>query len=158
MISKCSGVIQSSRSVPTCALAMRSSCISGVVECRRSYFSLSTPLAQAAAGGGALTAMEVAIQVNKLKKAHQSSPGPVRKEVEKEAWVRLQSGLTEEVIDNAEGKAIALLLNSWAYFSKYWERGKDGPLLTEDVPAPEQSGSEPASGPTKEVKTEVSEQ
>eukprot|EP00796_Vickermania_ingenoplastis_P008249 gene8249-5770_t len=100
---------------------------------------------QAKPTDGSVTAMEVAIEVNKLKKAHQSSAGPVKKEVEKEAWTMLQTGLSEESIDAAEGKAIALLLNSWAYFAKYWEKGKDGPILPE--------GENPATPPASETST-----
>eukprot|EP00759_Apiculatamorpha_spiralis_P045783 PhF_6_TR4262/c0_g1_i1/m.5762 len=71
--------------------------------------------------------LDVAMGVNKLKRQHQSlSAGPERKKVEMTAWQNLNS-LTEEQIMVAEGKAVALLLNSWAYFSKHWERGKDGP-------------------------------
>lgn len=140
----------SQRSVAVNALQPLLTCNCTVVSYARSFSSLTRPSFQA--GGTtsgnvtAATAMDVAIQVNKLKKAHQSSAGPVKKEVEKEAWMCLQNGLTEEAINKAEGKAVALLLNSWAYFSKYWEKGKDGPLLAgEDASSPSSSSSQPES-------------
>jgi negative regulator of replication initiation len=81
--------------------------------------------------GGASTgesALDVAMRVNKLKKTHQAGGAAVnKKEVEQEAWQALNS-MTEEQINNAEGKAVSLLLNSWAYFAKFWARGKDGPV------------------------------
>lgn len=95
---------------------------------------------------GDLTAMEVAIEVNKLKKAHQASAGPVKKEIEKEAWDCLQENLSDSNIQSAEGKAVALLLNSWAYFAKFWEKGKDGPILPEE---PTETKSDPAENSEK---------
>lgn len=77
--------------------------------------------------------MDVAMRVNQLKKTHQSSNcggAAGKKQVEGEAWEALNS-MTEEQVNTAEGKAVALLLNSWAYFAKYWERGRDGPSTTE---------------------------
>lgn len=103
-------------------------------------FSATTLLLESA---GDLTAMEVAIEVNKLKKAHQASAGPVKKEIEKEAWDCLQKNLSDSNIQTAEGKAVALLLNSWAYFAKFWEKGKDGPILPEEPASREASTSEP---------------
>ena len=74
------------------------------------------------------SALDVAMRVNKLKKTHQTGgAGMNKKEVEQEAWQALNL-LTEDQINNAEGKAVSLLLNSWAYFAKYWAKGKDGPL------------------------------
>ncbi|RNF27519.1 putative mitochondrial RNA binding complex 1 subunit [Trypanosoma conorhini] len=80
-----------------------------------------------------VTALDVAMRVNKLKRLHQTGGGPDgKKRIELDAWSELNS-LTEEQINSAEGKAVSLLLNSWAYFAKYWEKGKDGPL---GMPAP----------------------
>ncbi|CAJ1010071.1 hypothetical protein Q4I28_005385 [Leishmania naiffi] len=74
------------------------------------------------------SALDVAMRVNKMKKAHQSGgAGANKKEMEQEAWNALNS-LTEDQINNAEGKAVSLLLNAWAYFAKFWAKGKDGPL------------------------------
>ncbi|KPA85277.1 putative mitochondrial mitochondrial RNA binding complex 1 subunit [Leptomonas pyrrhocoris] len=74
------------------------------------------------------SALDVAMRVNKLKKTHQTGgAGSNKQEVEQEAWQALNS-LTEDQINNAEGKAVSLLLNSWAYFAKFWAKGKDGPL------------------------------
>lgn len=100
----------------------------------------STPTAAAAGDGGGgngssgeagaashENALDVAMRVNKLKRLHQTSgAGSNKKQVEREAWGLLNS-LTEEQINVAEGKAVSLLLNSWAYFAKFWEKGKDGP-------------------------------
>lgn len=74
-----------------------------------------------------LTALDVAMKVNKLKRLHQTGQGQgSKKSLEITAWQELNT-LTEQQIGSAEGKAVALLLNSWAYFSKFWEKGKDGP-------------------------------
>lgn len=74
------------------------------------------------------SALDVAMRVNKLKKTHQTGgAGTIKTEVEQEAWQALNS-LTEDQINNAEGKAVSLLLNSWAYFAKFWANGKDGPV------------------------------
>lgn len=105
--------------------------------CCRS-FSSTTYVLQSATD---VTAMEVAMEVNKLKKAHQASAGPVKKEIEKEAWACLQKNLSDNSIQKAEGKAVALLLNSWAYFAKFWEKGKDGPILP-DEPTEEKNVAE----------------
>ncbi|KAG5498346.1 hypothetical protein JIQ42_03152 [Leishmania sp. Namibia] len=84
--------------------------------------------ASSAAANGNESALDVAMRVNKMKKAHQSAgAGASKKEVEEEAWRALNS-LTEDQINTAEGKAVSLLLNAWAYFAKYWAKGKDGPL------------------------------
>ncbi|CCW62312.1 unnamed protein product [Phytomonas sp. EM1] len=73
------------------------------------------------------TALDVAMSVNNMKKQHQSGGAGVdKKQIEADAWTALNA-LTEEQVNTAEGKAVALLLNSWAYFAKYWENGKDGP-------------------------------
>ncbi|AYU80347.1 mitochondrial RNA binding complex 1 subunit / MRB0880 [Leishmania donovani] len=82
--------------------------------------------ASSASANGSESALDVAMRVNKMKKAHQSG-GANKKEVEQEAWHALNS-LTEDQINNAEGKAVSLLLNAWAYFAKFWAKGKDGPL------------------------------
>lgn len=82
--------------------------------------------ASTASANGSESALDVAMRVNKMKKAHQSD-GANKKAVEQEAWHALNS-LTEDQINNAEGKAVSLLLNAWAYFAKYWAKGKDGPL------------------------------
>lgn len=108
----------------------------------REFSSTTDPLFQSSLPQNA-TAMDVAIQVNKLKKAHQGGAGGVKKEIELEAWQMLQNGLSEENIDSAEGKAVALLLNSWAYFAKHWEKGKDGPLIAEDKTQVKESLSNP---------------
>ena len=57
---------------------------------------------------------------------HQTAPGSERKRLEKIAWSEINT-LSEPAIEEAEGQAVALLLNAWAYFAKFWERGKDGP-------------------------------
>ncbi|GET90104.1 hypothetical protein, conserved [Leishmania tarentolae] len=130
------------------APAQRTSASCSLVSARRFYFAPSricmnetsstagqqqqTPTAGAPAGAssasanGTESALDVAMRVNKMKKAHQSG-GANKKEVEQEAWHSLNS-LTEDQINNAEGKAVSLLLNAWAYFAKYWAKGKDGPL------------------------------
>ena len=36
--------------------------------------------------------------------------------------------LSEEEIASADGQAVAIILNAWGYFSKFWERGKEGPI------------------------------
>lgn len=72
-----------------------------------------------------ISALDVAMKVNKLKRLHQTGQAG-KKQIEITAWKELNT-LSEEQINNAEGKAVALLLNSWAYFAKHWEKGKDGP-------------------------------
>lgn len=76
----------------------------------------------------AASALDLAVRVNKLKRQHQTAANgsSAKKQIEYTAWKELNL-LTEEQINHAEGKAVALLLNSWAYFAKFWERGKDGP-------------------------------
>ncbi|PBJ72250.1 mitochondrial RNA binding complex 1 subunit [Trypanosoma cruzi cruzi] len=87
----------------------------------------SSSAGNASADSG-VTALDVAMRVNKLKRLHQTGGGPDgKKRIELDAWSELNS-LTEEQINSAEGKAVSLLLNSWAYFAKYWDKGKDGPL------------------------------
>mmetsp|Transcript_30556 Transcript_30556/g.35313 ORF Transcript_30556/g.35313 Transcript_30556/m.35313 type:complete len:161 (-) Transcript_30556:445-927(-) len=82
----------------------------------------------ASAADAAASALDVATRVNKLKRLHQTggAANQGKKQLEYTAWKELNT-LTEEQINNAEGKAVALLLNSWAYFAKFWEKGKDGP-------------------------------
>ncbi|KAG5474426.1 hypothetical protein LSCM1_03208 [Leishmania martiniquensis] len=133
------------------AVRMAAAASSSLVNARRLHFSCSrtcmddassaagpqqqpipTPGAPAgassAAANGSESALDVAMRVNKMKKAHQSAgAGVSKREVEEEAWRALNS-LTEDQIDKAEGKAVSLLLNAWAYFAKYWAKGKDGPL------------------------------
>ena len=79
-------------------------------------------------GAGAL---DVALKVNKLKRMHQTGQGEDKKRIEMTAWKELNT-LSENQIAAAEGKAVALLLSSWAYFAKFWEKGKDGPYISEE--------------------------
>lgn len=103
--------------------------------------------------GGGASALDVAMRVNRMKKAHQSGGGGPggKREIEVEAWTALNS-LSEEQVNTAEGKAVALLLNSWAYFAKFWEKGKDGPALgggggaVEEEPSSSSPSSDAASG------------
>lgn len=92
----------------------------------------ATSAAASATGGKAAgsgeTALDVAMKVNKLKRMHQSGQGQGKKEIEMMAWRELNT-LSEAQIATAEGKAVALLLNAWAYFARFWETGKDGPLM-----------------------------
>ncbi|KAG8342565.1 hypothetical protein TRVL_06606 [Trypanosoma vivax] len=91
------------------------------------------------------TALDVAMRVNKLKRLHQTGGGPSgKRQIELDAWTDLNS-LTEEQINSAEGKAVSLLLNSWAYFAKFWEKGAEGPGGT--------SSSSPVDGGTSEGET-----
>lgn len=125
-------------------LAMRrvdAASLSGIVNSSRLF--TQSPRFLQSGDASQPSAMDIAIQINKLKKAHQGSAGPVKKEVELEAWKLLQKDLTEASIDAAEGKAVALLLNSWAYFAKHWERGKEGPLTAAE-PQSEQPESSSA--------------
>ncbi|ORC87097.1 uncharacterized protein TM35_000242470 [Trypanosoma theileri] len=86
-----------------------------------------------------VTALDIAIRVNKLKRLHQTGGGPSgKKRIELDAWNDLNS-LTDEQINAAEGKAVSLLLNSWAYFAKYWEQGKNGPAEASTASAGEVS-------------------
>ena len=73
-------------------------------------------------------ASHVAKSVNKLKRAHQTASAADRKRLELEAWAGLNS-LTDDAINSAEGQSVALLLNAWAYFARFWEKGKEGPNL-----------------------------
>ncbi|CCW68650.1 unnamed protein product [Phytomonas sp. Hart1] len=74
------------------------------------------------------TALDVAIYVNSMKKQHQNGGAGIdKKQIELDAWTALNA-LTEHQVNTAEGKAVALLLNTWSYFAKYWENGKDGPV------------------------------
>ncbi|ESL07329.1 hypothetical protein TRSC58_04983 [Trypanosoma rangeli SC58] len=105
--------------------------------------TLSSSASNATANSG-VTALDVAMRVNKLKRLHQTGGGPEgKKRIELDAWSELNS-LTEEQINSAEGKAVSLLLNSWAYFAKYWDKGKDGPLGMAFSAAAENSSSSSA--------------
>jgi hypothetical protein len=73
-------------------------------------------------------ATDVAKRVNATKRSHQTANPDERKRLERSAWTDLNT-LSEEEIASADGQAVALLLNAWGYFSKFWERGKEGPLL-----------------------------
>ena len=78
-------------------------------------------------GTGTLSALDIALKVNKLKRLHQTGGGAEgKKDIEQAAWKELNT-LSEDQINSAEGKAVALMLNSWAYFAKFWEKGKEGP-------------------------------
>ncbi|CUG87759.1 Hypothetical protein, putative [Bodo saltans] len=92
-----------------------------------------------AAADAAASALDIAMRVNKLKRLHQTggNANSGKKQLEFTAWKELNA-LSEEQINHAEGKAVALLLNSWAYFAKFWEKGKDGP---HGVNAPEGEAS-----------------
>ena len=74
----------------------------------------------------AARALGVAKDVNKLKRSHQQASPADRKKIELEAWQQLNT-LSQEEIENCEGQGIALVLNSWSYFAKFWEHGQDGP-------------------------------
>ena len=76
-------------------------------------------------------ALEIAKRVNQIKRAHQTATPTDRKRHEAEAWALLNT-LSSEQIEQGEGQAIALTLNSWAYFAKFWEHGQDGPLGPND--------------------------
>lgn len=92
--------------------------------CMQRRFNASDAASSDSTSGG--TALDVAMKVNKLKRMHQTGQGQGKKEVERMAWRELNT-LSEQQIATAEGKAVALLLNSWAYFARFWEKGKDGP-------------------------------
>ena len=79
----------------------------------------------------AARSLAIAKDVNKLKRAHQQANPTDRKRIELEAWQHLNT-LTQEEIENCEGQGIALVLNSWSYFAKFWEHGQDGPHGTND--------------------------
>lgn len=84
--------------------------------------------------------MDVAMRVNRLKKNHQTGgSGATKKDIELDAWESLNS-LAESHIATADGKAVALLLNSWAYFAKYWEKGRDGPAGASDATSQQNEG------------------
>eukprot|EP00743_Colponemidia_sp_Colp-15_P014546 GILK01017248.1.p1 GENE.GILK01017248.1~~GILK01017248.1.p1 ORF type:complete len:128 (+),score=15.86 GILK01017248.1:46-384(+) len=91
---------------------------------QRRFNASDAAASDSSSSGG--TALDVAMKVNKLKRMHQSGQGQGKKEIEKMAWRELNT-LSEQQIATAEGKAVALLLNSWAYFARFWEKGKDGP-------------------------------
>ena len=86
----------------------------------------TTTTSSSSIGGGG-SALDLASRVNKLKRMHQQGQGGSKKELELAAWKELNM-LSEQQIATAEGKAVALLLNSWAYFARFWEGGKDGPV------------------------------
>lgn len=92
-------------------------------------------------GGGGASALDIAMKVNKLKRMHQTGQGQDKKRIEHTAWKELNS-LSEAQISEADGKAVALLLSSWAYFAKFWEKGKDGPNIVDDKGAKAQSEAE----------------
>ena len=59
-----------------------------------------------------------------------------------QAWRELQL-VKDEDVDHADGYAVSQMLTAWAYFSRFWEQGKDGPAnplpldpptLPDDVP------------------------
>ena len=79
----------------------------------------------------AARASQLARDVNKLKRAHQSAAAADRKKMEAEAWQQLNT-LTEAEINATDGQAVALVLNAWAYFAKFWEHGQDGPIGPSD--------------------------
>ena len=134
---RCSSIVVSSRQSHTVAI---SAAVSPLCTTRRycsasATASTSNPSDSAGstssgdggnAGSSNGTALDVAMNVNKLKRLHQTGQAG-RKQLEMNAWKELNT-LSEDQINNAEGKAVALLLNSWAYFAKHWERGKEGPL------------------------------
>ncbi len=81
---------------------------------------------ESAESTNAMRALQVAKDANKLKRQHQSANPSDRKKVELEAW-QLLNTLSKSEIENCDGHAIALTLNAWSYFAKYWEHGQDGP-------------------------------
>lgn len=76
---------------------------------------------------GTARATDVAKRINATKRAHQTANADERKRLERSAWSDLNT-LSEEEIASADGQAVAIVLNAWGYFSKFWERGKEGPL------------------------------
>lgn len=94
------------------------------------------PSAAPATAEAAGSALDIAMRVNKLKRLHQTggSANTSKKQLEFTAWKELNT-LSDDQINQAEGKVVALLLNSWAYFAKFWEKGKDGPYGTEGAAA-----------------------
>ena len=76
---------------------------------------------------GTARATDVAKRVNATKRAHQTATPDERKRLERSAWADLNT-LSEEEIASADGQAVAIILNAWGYFSKFWERGKEGPI------------------------------
>ena len=124
-----------------------SSCLAWRSPCIRSFAIAATKLVRCtpaangeSSAGQSITALDIASRVNKLKRLHQTGGPSGKKNLELAAWKELNT-LTEEQINSAEGKAVALLLNSWAYFAKHWERGKDGPITAADA----QNGQEKSS-------------
>ncbi len=72
-------------------------------------------------------ATEIAKRINATKRAHQTATPDERKRLEHSAWADLNT-LTEEDIASADGQAVAIFLNAWGYFAKFWARGKEGPI------------------------------
>ncbi len=100
----------------------------------------AAPSEETGPAGASGSALDVAMRVNKLKRLHQTGQAG-RKQLESTAWKELNT-LTEDQINTAEGKAVALLLNAWAYFAKFWERGKEGPAGAAAAPAGSAEGQQ----------------
>jgi len=75
-------------------------------------------------GPASTTAARVLTLRRLHEKAHEDSE---QRKISYMAWQELSRNLKDEDVDQADGKAVATLLTSWAYFAKSWERGKDGP-------------------------------
>jgi hypothetical protein len=68
------------------------------------------------------------LKVTAMRRMHQSkhSTPELVKRLELQAWRELQL-LPDADVEFAEGRSVAQLLIAWAYFSRFWEKGKDGP-------------------------------
>lgn len=68
------------------------------------------------------------LKVTAMRRMHQSrhATPELVKRLELQAWRELQL-LPDADVEFAEGRSVAQLLIAWAYFSRFWEKGKDGP-------------------------------
>ena len=69
----------------------------------------------------------IAVRLGHLKRLHLKAETTDRKAILLFAWKELQN-LSDADIEVADAKSVSGILLAWAYFSKYWRYGKDGPF------------------------------
>lgn len=120
----CAGLFVRTSS-PCCLAQLR---WNGRLDTPAATVSPSMPTATVATVASQYTHVQlVAARLNKMKRVHarqEQSPKAMRLQLQ--AWRDLQM-LPDADVEAGDARSVALLLNSWAYFSRFWEKGIDGP-------------------------------
>lgn len=86
----------------------------------------------------------IILAFNSLRRIHMGEQdADRRRHIEAQAWRKIQT-ISESEIDNASDYGVAIVVASWAYFTRHWENGQRGPLpppLAERLALTNQKGS-----------------